>query len=121
LIKKVCKKFNIACKKRNPTQFPNDPSAPSRAASAYFLFGDSVRPALMKKMKGQPISAVAKAIGEQWKSISATEKAKFDKKAAAQKKAVEAERKKYEKTTAFKNYQAAKKEYNKMKKKAMKA
>merc|ERR1712179_514305 len=41
LVKKVCKQFNIACKKRNPTQFPTDPNAPK---SAFFLFGDSVRP-----------------------------------------------------------------------------
>merc|ERR1712198_410768 len=108
--------MGIVCKKRNPTQFPSDPNAPKRAPSAFFLFGASVRPALQKKLKGKPVSAVAKAIGEQWKKISDSEKAKFEKKATAAKKAVEASRKKYEKTTSFKNYQAAKKEFLKQKK-----
>merc|ERR1712179_800774 len=116
LVKKVCKQFNIACKKRNPTQFPTDPNAPKRAKSAFFLFGDSVRPALLKKLKGKPVSAVAKAIGDQWKKVSASEKSKFEKKAAVEKKAFEARKKKYEKTTSFKNYQAAKKEFAKQKK-----
>lgn len=121
LVKKVCKQFGIDCKKRNPTKFVNDPNAPSRAASGFFLFGASVRPALLKKFKGQPVSVVAKAIGEQWKSISDAEKAKWNKKAQTGKKAVEAKRKKYQKTTSFKNYEAAKKEFNILRKKAMKA
>jgi len=116
LVKNICKKFNIVCKKRNPTQFPSDPNAPKRAPSAFFLFGASVRPALQKKLKGKPVSAVAKAIGEQWSKISDSEKAKFEKKATVAKKGVEASRKKYEKTTSFKNYQAAKKEFLKQKK-----
>eukprot|EP00493_Phyllostaurus_siculus_P026841 UN27187 len=116
----ICKKFNIVCKKRNPTQFPSDPNAPKRAPSAFFLFGASVRPALQKKLKGKPVSAVAKAIGEQWSKISDSEKAKFEKKATVAKKGVEASRKKYEKTTSFKNYQAAKKEFLKQKKSSCK-
>merc|ERR1719410_133889 len=72
LIKKVCKQFNIDCKKRNPTQFPSDPSAPKKAPSAFFLFAATVRPALLKKLKGKPVSELAKQIGEQWKKCSET-------------------------------------------------
>jgi len=120
LIKKVCKQFNIECKKRNPTQFPSDPSAPKKAASPFFLFSSSVRPSLLKKFKGKPMSEVAKQIGEQWKKCSETEKAKFQKKADNEKKAVLAKKKKYEKTTSFKNYLSARKEYTKLKNAAMK-
>jgi len=116
LVKSVCKKFNIACKKRNPSTFPADPNAPKRAPSAYFLFGDSVRATIQKKLKGKPVSEVAKAIGAQWKNISASDKAKFEKKAALQKKTVDAKKKKYEKTTTYKNYVAARKEFAKQKK-----
>jgi len=121
LIKKVCKQFNIDCKKRNPTQFPSDPSAPKRAPSAFFVFAATVRPALLKKLNGKPVSELAKQIGEQWKECSDTQKAKCQKKADSEKKAVLAKKKKYEKTTSFKNYVSAKKEYTKQKNKAMKA
>merc|ERR1719295_1527239 len=38
LIKKVCKKFNIVCKKRKPTSFPSDPNAPKKSNFCLFLF-----------------------------------------------------------------------------------
>eukprot|EP00492_Amphilonche_elongata_P005210 TRINITY_DN66_c0_g1_i12.p1 TRINITY_DN66_c0_g1~~TRINITY_DN66_c0_g1_i12.p1 ORF type:complete len:141 (+),score=51.20 TRINITY_DN66_c0_g1_i12:56-478(+) len=87
LIKKVCKKFGIANKKRNPTTFPSDPNAPKKATSAYFFFAASVRPGIQKKLAGKPVSEVAKVIAEQWKKIGSAEKAKFEKKSASDKKA----------------------------------
>merc|ERR1719354_794778 len=121
LIKKICKKYNIDCKKRNPTKFPADPSAPKRAPSGFFLFGASVRPALQKKLAGKPVSEVAKKIGEQWKNLSETEQSKFQKKAEKLKAGVAAEQKKYAKTTSAKNYAAARKEFAKERKAALKA
>lgn len=121
LVKKICKKYNIDCKKRNPTSFPADPSAPKRATSGFFLYSGSVRPALFKKNKGKPASVVAKKIGEQWKSLSDAEKSKFNKKADKMKAEVAAKQKKYAKTTSAKNYEAARKEFAKDKKAAMKA
>jgi len=121
LVKKICKKYNIDCKKRKPTKFIPDPNAPKRAPSAFFLFGNSVRPALLKKHKGEKVSVVAKIIGEQWKDVSDAEKSKFQKKADKLKAQVAAEQKKYAKTTSAKNYAAARKEFAKEKKAAMKA
>merc|ERR1712025_263593 len=80
LVKKICKQFNIHCKKRNPTQFPSDPNAPPRAKTGFMLFCDEKRPALMKKLAGQPVSAVAKELGKAWKEVSSSEQAKYSKK-----------------------------------------
>merc|ERR1719204_2585738 len=88
LVKSICKKFKIDCKKRNPTTFPVDPNAPKRAASAYFLFGASVREGIQKKLKGQPVSEVAKAIAQQWKKISDSDKASLKRKRQLQRKQV---------------------------------
>lgn len=115
IIKKVCKSFNIACKKRNPTSFPQDPNAPKRAPSAYFLFANSVRDKVQKKYSGEPASVVMKEIGQMWKKCSDT--AKFEKMAEKEKKKAAEKKKKYEKTSSYKNYQAAVKEYQKLKKK----
>merc|ERR1739838_939155 len=78
-------------------------------------------PALLKKHKGEKVSVVAKIIGEQWKDVSDAEKSKFQKKADKLKAQVAAEQKKYAKTTSAKNYAAARKEFAKEKKAAMKA
>merc|ERR1712173_550228 len=96
---------NIACKKRNPTPFPQDPNAPKRAPSAYFLFANSVRDKVQKKYSGEPASVVMKEIGQMWKKCSDT--AKFEKMAEKEKKKAAEKKKKHEKTSSYKNYQAA--------------
>merc|ERR1712025_1564325 len=91
------------------TQFPSDPNAPPRAKTGFMLFCDEKRPALMKKLAGQPVSAVAKELGKTWKEISSSEQAKYSKKAEAGKSKREAAMKKYEKYTSHKNYMQPKK------------
>eukprot|EP00746_Dinoflagellata_sp_MGD_P125506 gnl/MRDRNA2_/MRDRNA2_60267_c0_seq2.p1 gnl/MRDRNA2_/MRDRNA2_60267_c0~~gnl/MRDRNA2_/MRDRNA2_60267_c0_seq2.p1 ORF type:complete len:338 (+),score=142.45 gnl/MRDRNA2_/MRDRNA2_60267_c0_seq2:99-1112(+) len=59
---------------------------PKRAASAYFLFGNSVRERLQeenKKANGGKVKVaeVAKKIGELWKNLGEKEKAKFEEQA----------------------------------------
>jgi len=59
---------------------------PKRAASAYFLFGDSVRQGLMEENRKQnggkcKVAEVAKQIGECWGKLGAQEKAKFEEQA----------------------------------------
>merc|ERR1711879_158087 len=111
LIKRVCKKFNIECKKRNPTSFPSDPNAPKKAKSGFMLFCDEKRPSVMAKLKGQPVSAVAKELGAMWKTVSSSELAKYNKQAESSKTKRAEVMKKYEKSDSYKNYVAARKEY----------
>merc|ERR1719473_1872715 len=85
LIKRVCKKFDIPCKKRNPTSFPGDANAPSRPKSGFMIFCDEKRPAVMAELKGQPVSETAKKLGAMWKSISSSGQAKYNKKGEAPK------------------------------------
>merc|ERR1719384_459379 len=51
LIKKVCTKYDIKCKSK-PTKFPSDPNQPKRGVSSYVLFGNAVRPRIMKSNPG---------------------------------------------------------------------
>merc|ERR1712117_402853 len=85
--------------------FPQDPNAPKRAPSAYFLLANSVRDKVQKKYSGEPASVVMKEIGQMWKKCSDT--AKFEKMAEKEKKKAAEKKKKYEKTSSYKNYQAA--------------
>jgi hypothetical protein len=116
LVKKICKQFNIKCKKRNPTKMVADPNKPTRPASAFFMFGNVHRPALMKKFSG--IAQVGKELGRMWGVISDAEKSKFQKKADVAKAKHAVKVKKYETTANAKNYKAACVEFKKMKKAA---
>merc|ERR1719441_25470 len=106
LIKRVCKKFDIECKKRNPTSFPGDPNAPKRPKSGFMIFCDEKRPSVIAELNGQPVSETAKKLGAMWKSISSSEQAKYNKKGEAAKAKREELMKKYEKSSSYKNYVA---------------
>jgi len=76
---------------------------PKRAASAYFLFGNSVRDGLMeenKKANGgkAKVAEVAKRIGELWKELGEKEKAKFEEQAKEGKEKQAAAMKAYKET-----------------------
>merc|ERR1711972_1089622 len=65
---------------------PAQDAKPKRAASAYFLFGNSIRPELIEESKknngGKAKAAeVAKTIGERWAKLPAEEKTKFEEQA----------------------------------------
>lgn len=78
-----------AVKKGKPTK---DPNKPKRPASAFFVFMEDFRKTYKEKHpNNKSVSAVGKAGGEKWKSMSEAEKAPFV--AKAEKRKVE-----YEKT-----------------------
>jgi C-terminal processing protease CtpA/Prc len=54
-----------------------DPNMPKRPASAYNLFTSSARRAVLKQLKGRPQSEIETVLGQQWKSLSAAQRAKY--------------------------------------------
>merc|ERR1719322_2071016 len=69
-----------------------DPNAPKRPMSAYFLFMNATRPTVRKETPDASIGEVAKILGKMWGEIDPSDKAKFDKEAAAAKKKWEVEK-----------------------------
>jgi len=114
LLQKVCKKFGIKAKGKKG-KFPADPKAPKRPSSGFFLFTAENRPRVAKKCTG--VGAIAKQLGQDWKNCNADVKAKFQAKAAKLKAAHTKVKTKYEKSKSFTNFQAARTEYNKLRKK----
>merc|ERR1711936_334305 len=74
-----------------------DPNAPKRPMSAYFLFMNATRPTVRKENPDASIGEVAKILGKMWGEIDPSDKAKFDKEAAAAKKKWEVEKAAYAK------------------------
>ena len=63
-----------------------DPNKPKRPASAFFVFLEEFRTVYKKEHPNvKAVSAVAKAGGEKWKSMSPAEKAPYEAKAAKRK------------------------------------
>jgi len=91
--------------------FRKDPNHPKKAKTAYMLFGDEHRPAVMEKFKGQPITATMTELSKMWKAVGEDEKAKWNKKAAKAKADREKEVEKYMKTKGYKEYQEEKEAY----------
>merc|ERR1711941_264062 len=83
---------------------------PSRPASAYLLFVNAERPALMKS--GMKVTEVAKAAAKKWNSMSDGDKEKWNKKSAALKSKYEKEIATYEKSGKHKSYMAEKAKYD---------
>lgn len=53
---------------------------PKRPPSVYQVFANEVRPEVMASLgKGAGVPAIGKAIGERWKTVSAADKAKYQK------------------------------------------
>merc|ERR1711879_810710 len=90
--------------------FKKDPNRPKKGASAYLLFVNSERPALMGS--GLSITEVTSAASQKWNKMGESEKAKWEKKAAAAKAKAEKEIAAYEKTASHKKYLKEKEEYN---------
>merc|ERR1719482_1168633 len=72
-----------------------DPNKPKRAMVAFMYFSIDQRPVMQKKNPTMKIAEISKLLGAQWRSMSATQKAPYDKKAAADKKRYEKEMKSY--------------------------
>lgn len=116
LLKDICKKHGIEAPRGKKAKFPKDPKAPKRASSSFFLWANDNRPRLMKKHKND-VSAVGKALGVEWKTVSADVRAKYQTQADKAKSKYESKMNAYKKTASFKKFEAARKEFTKMKKK----
>ncbi|KAK8531763.1 hypothetical protein V6N13_131122 [Hibiscus sabdariffa] len=71
---------------KNVTSAKKDPSKPKRPATAFFVFLEEFRTIYKQEHpKVKAVSAVGKAGGEKWKSMSNAEKAPYEAKAAKRK------------------------------------
>lgn len=82
---------------------PKDENAPKRYLSAFFLWANSKRPALLKS--GSSVTEVGKQLGSMWKDVSASEKKKLEVQVAKDKKVYEAKVEKYKKSANYKKHQ----------------
>jgi hypothetical protein len=62
-----------------------DPNAPKRPKSSYMCFAVARRPELVKANPNWDFGKFEKTIGEEWRSMSASKKAKYEKLAVADK------------------------------------
>merc|ERR1719443_83780 len=72
-----------------------DPNKPKRAMVAFMYFSIDQRPEGQKANPTPKIAEISKILGEKWRGMSAAQKAKYDAKAAADKKRYEKEMKAY--------------------------
>ena len=72
-----------------------DPNKPKRAMVAFMYFSIDQRPVMQRQNPTLKIADISKMLGAQWRSMSAAQKAPYDKKAAADKKRYEKEMKSY--------------------------
>ncbi|KAK2964958.1 putative High mobility group protein DSP1 [Blattamonas nauphoetae] len=77
-----------------------DPNAPKRAQTAYFAFGDEVRPVIMEELKNEgksvAVTVVAKLISEKWNALDEEGRKKYQEIADQDKVRYEKEMKEYE-------------------------
>merc|ERR1711879_917021 len=90
--------------------FHKDPNRPKKAASAYLLYVNAERPALMKA--GMSVTEVATAASKKWNKMSDEDKEKWNKKSASLKAKYEKEIAAYENSSKHKSYMAEKEKYN---------
>ncbi|KAG2263404.1 hypothetical protein Bca52824_070483 [Brassica carinata] len=70
---------------RKEKRAKKDPNKPKRAPSAFFVFLDFRTTFKKENPNVKAVSAVGKAAGQKWKSMSPTEKAPYEEKAAKRK------------------------------------
>ncbi|KAF8050301.1 hypothetical protein N665_1998s0005 [Sinapis alba] len=76
--------------KRETKKAKEDPNKPKRAPSAFFVFLEDFRQTFKKENPNvKAVSAVGKAAGQKWKSMSEAEKAPYEETAAKRKAAYE--------------------------------
>merc|ERR1719187_1656838 len=81
--------------KQAKKKFKKDPNAPKRPLSGYMLFVNAVRPQVVKENPEFSVTEVLSAIGKMWADVGASDKEKYNNKAAKLKKAYEKELEKY--------------------------
>jgi len=72
-----------------------DPNAPKRALSAFFLFCADERPSVKVKFPTHSVGDTAKELGERWNKVTPDVKAKYEAKAAQEKKRYERDMEEY--------------------------
>ncbi len=72
-----------------------DPNKPKRAMVAFMYFSIEQRPEVQKRQPELKIAEVSKVLGERWRNMGPSQKAKYEAKAAADKKRYEKEMKAY--------------------------
>jgi len=75
-------------KKAKKVKVPGQPKGP---LTAFFLFSGEVRQGIKEAHPEAKVTDISKLIGEQWKSLSETERKKYEKKAVADKARYEKE------------------------------
>ena len=71
--------------KKKKKRKKKDPNAPKRPKSSYMCFAITRRPELVKANPKWDFGKYGKAIGDEWRVMSASKKAKYEKMAAADK------------------------------------
>jgi hypothetical protein len=64
-------------KREKPTSHPDEPKAPKRPLSSFFLFASEQRELQKEKFEGQPPKEISKVLGDQWKALSEDAKVKY--------------------------------------------
>ncbi|KAK1398252.1 high mobility group B protein 1 [Heracleum sosnowskyi] len=84
--RKAAGKADKSGSKAKKGKLAKDPNKPKRPPSAFFVFLEEFRKTFKKENPNvKAVSAVGKAGGEKWKSLSAAEKAPYEAKAAKRK------------------------------------
>jgi len=96
--------------------FPSDPNAPKRPLSAYVCFYNDVREKISKQNPDNSMTENCKIIGENWNTLSETQKAKYEKMATKERTKYESTFAKYQKTADYKEYMRIREEYQAEKK-----
>lgn len=90
---------------------PADFGGPEKPQTAFFLFGNEVRPAITEKIRANlkegekfNVAMVARQIGADWKEVSAEKKAEYQKIADEQKASFEAETEKWKQSKQYREF-----------------
>merc|ERR1719204_2394698 len=89
------------------TKKPKDEKAPKRPQTAYFLFTAAERAAVKAAQPELKVTQIAKELGKRWKALSDADKAPFVAKAAAAKKAYDAQLATYKQSADFAAHEQA--------------
>merc|ERR1719295_1335559 len=93
-------------KKKQAAKFPKDENRPKKATTAWMLFLNEKRPALMAK--GVAMTECSAKVSTMWKALGAAEKKKYEDKAAKAKAKYDKDVAAYEKSGKHKKYMADK-------------
>lgn len=91
----------------NSGRFPRDPSAPKHPLTAFMFFSKQQRPVVTQNDPTLSFVDTTKVVTQQWKELSAEEKAKFYKMQEGAKADYEKEVEKYKETSGAKTYASA--------------